>query len=406
MTKRVITIAYHFVLELMAGYLLLFLYYIGKNKFPPILPLTLLGLTGIILYSWMLGSLFNKGKWIYLAIVLPLLIFAGYKAGLTVSLTVVVGLYIFWRGISLSENYPGGSHSLLLFWSFSIGIIAMVYSSMAGYIYQNQMIIMLILLVILTLSGSYFVKWNSLGTDKTKFSVFFLKILLSLSGIGIILAFTLKYIQFLFFGFFQLLAKVITGFAMPIFRFIEYLLSLRGNKNHNIKYEPAEPLQGGNDFQPHSYSFVENIMYFFVLLAVVAFIFYLIKRKAKLQSVTFNSLHAVEITDGISDQNPTWFHKKRGKPPEDFIRREIFQLERYADKLKMGRLPNETLEEWVHREGLPLSDDSLQIYYSVRYGGEIVSSKDINLVKSETETVKMQLKERKKHRKNKFKTDT
>jgi hypothetical protein len=395
MTKRVIAIAYHFVLELMAGYLLIFLYYIGKNTFPPVYHLTLLGMGGMILFSWMIGKLANKGIWLYLVVVLPLLIFIGYKSGLSPSLTVSLGLVIFWRGVSTRENYSYWSHSLMLLWSFSFGIIGIIYSSMTGYIYQTQMISMLVLLVVLIFADSYFTKWSSLSADKSKFSVLFVKVLLALSGVGLVIAFSLKYIQLVFFGFFQVVAKVVSSIILPLYSFIEYLIGLIGNKTNDIEYKPVEPLQGNNDFQPHSYSFGANFIYFLLFLAVAAFIYYVIRRKLQQEAIAIDSIAAVEITDGAITHKSLWFSNRWGKPPEDLIRKEIFQLEKYAHKLKVGRHPNETLEEWVKRAELSLSEECIKIYYKVRYGGDAASSRDIAMVKSEADTVKKQLKERK-----------
>jgi hypothetical protein len=361
--------------------------------------LTLVGLAGFIVYSFLLGSLSNKGKWLYLVIVLPLLIFIGSWASLSVALIFILGLYIFWRGICLSEELPTGSPTLLLLWSFSIGIIAIIYSTMTKYTYQNQMMTMLILLVFLTIASGYFSKWGTLGTDKTKFSLFFIKAIVALIGIGAILAFTLKYIGAAFFGLLQLTAKLFSSLALPVFKVIEYLLSLIGTSAVDIKYEPVEPLKGDNSYQAPSHGFGEYIFYLLIGLAVAGFIYYVIKRKFKQHAIVINNAQAVEITTGLTNQNPSAFYKNWRKPPEDLIRKEIFQLEKYAHKLKLGRLPNETLGEWVHRTGLSLSDDSIGIYHRVRYGDEIGSGEEITKIKTEIVLVKKQLREMKHNQK-------
>jgi hypothetical protein len=400
MTKRVVSATYRFVLELLAGDLLLFLFYIRGDTFPPIFLLTLVGSAGFIVYSFLLGSLSNKGKWLYLVIVLPLLIFIGSWAGLSVALIFILGLYIFWRGISLSEDLPTGSPTLLLLWSFSIGIIAIIYSTMTKYTYQNQMMTMLILLVFLTIASGYFSNWGTLGTDKKIFSLFFIKAIVALIGIGAILAFTLKYIGAAFFGLLQLTAKLFSSLALPVFKVIEYLLSLIGTSAVDIKYEPVEPLKGDNSYQAPSHGFGEYIFCLLIGLAVAGFIYYVIKQKFKQHQIVINNAKtAVEITTGMTNQNPSTFYKNWGKPPEDLIRKEIFQLEKYAHKLKLGRLPNETLGEWAHRAGLSLSDDSIGIYHRVRYGDEIGSGEEISKIKTEIVLVKKQLREMKHNQK-------
>jgi len=53
------------------------------------------------------------------------------------------------------------------------------------------------------------------------------------------------------------------------------------------------------------------------------------------------------------------------KSPTDFVRKIIYQFEGKANKVKLGRIPYETLEEWLNRLGV---SSYFNMYQMVRYG--------------------------------------
>jgi len=85
---------------------------------------------------------------------------------------------------------------------------------------------------------------------------------------------------------------------------------------------------------------------------------------------------------------------KKEKRPSDLIRREIFDFEKYAQKMDAGRHPFETVEEWWQRVGLNGADHAIHTYEKIRYGNQNYSHEELNQLKHELHTLKLQLKER------------
>lgn len=134
-------------------------------------------------------------------------------------------------------------------------------------------------------------------------------------------------------------------------------------------------------------------MYVLLAIGAVAFIIYLYKKIFRPQTISVDHSSVVSVSEGVFGSRQTNLFRRRIKPPEDIIRLEIFELEKYASKLKLGRLPFETLEEWWQRVGLSGSPESIAIYEKVRYGEGSSSIEEQTMMKMEIQRLKQQLKE-------------
>jgi|SRR5699024_1681955 len=93
-----------------------------------------------------------------------------------------------------------------------------------------------------------------------------------------------------------------------------------------------------------------------------------------------------EVPKGF--RNPFRLFKK----PEHPIRKLVFQFERKAEKNNKGRMPFETVGEWLTRIGM---DDELAIYQKVRYGDAgNVSEEETVLLKSRLKKLQGELENR------------
>ena len=394
MMNRVAAVIYHFTLEIILGFLSLFLFYINKKQLPPILLLGALCSGSIILISLLLVKFRNKGKGLYFITVFPLLLVIWQQSDLPLFMGIGLGLIIFWRGISLFDDVSDHSESLLLLLSFLIGLIAIIYSAMSGYPYQSEMIYLLIAQLVIVLIGGYFRKWNLIKKDKSKFALYFFNIMAVITAIGAMITILLKYIQFIFFTILQFIVFLFTSVAEPLFSILQYLFSLVGNDGRKANLIRGRGLLDVADkYQVPSYEKTESILYILLILGAVIFIFYLFyKKKLKPQTLTIDSSSVITVSEGMFRAGQSTLSRWRIKPPEDIIRREIFELEKYAQKLKLGRLPFETLEEWWKRVGLLGSNDSIAIYEKVRYGDGTSLYEEQILIKREIRQLKQQLK--------------
>lgn len=286
------------------------------------------------------------------------------------------------------------SESILLLLAFIIGVVAIVYSAMIHYPFQREIIYLLISQLLLVLFGNFFSKWNSIQVDKSRFAFYFIKIFACLAAIGLVSTLLLKYIQFTFFAILQLFALLFTKATEPLLNFLQYLLNKSQNEGKKSNLQGSNGLGEAEKYQDQSYGMTENILYILLLLGAVGFIIYLFyKKKFNSQTLAANSSSLVEISKGGFGPNQFSNLPRRGKPPEDLIRREIFNLERFAHKLKLGRFPFETLEEWWQRLGIKATPESNEIYEKVRYGGIISSNVEQTHLKTEIHHIKKQLKE-------------
>jgi hypothetical protein len=126
-------------------------------------------------------------------------------------------------------------------------------------------------------------------------------------------------------------------------------------------------------------------------LALIIYLFY--RKRVRMGTASNNRSSMVEMVEVgfISDRFSSL--RKKVKPPEDLIRREIFNLEKFAHKINLGRLPFETIEEWWERVGITGSEEIIEIYSKVRYGRITFSNEDTIQISKEIRQLKNKLKE-------------
>jgi hypothetical protein len=307
---------------------------------------------------------------------------------------LVLGIFVFWRGLSLYHEYSKHSETFLLLLSFLIGLVAIIYSGMSRYPFQRQIILLLIIQILIVLIGSFIRKWTSIDTDKTKFAIYFMKILTFLTVIGVSFALLLKYIQHVFLSLFQIFVLLFTSIVGPIFKFIQYFQNLFGSKERKPTLQDSDVLTGNGNYQDQSYGITQDILTILFILGALALIIYLFYRKrVRMGTASNNRSSMVEMVEVgfISDRFSSL--RKKVKPPEDLIRREIFNLEKFAHKINLGRLPFETIEEWWERVGITGSEEIIEIYSKVRYGRITFSNEDTIQISKEIRQLKNKLKE-------------
>jgi hypothetical protein len=395
--KRLTAIIYHFLLEFTLGLQLLFFYYIESKEPPPILALFGLCFGALILLVLLLEKFAQKGKWLYLIIVLPLLLAAGVIAHFSFYIVLLIGLFIFWRGLSLYSDYTGHSDTLFLLLTFMFGIFAIIYSAMLHYPYQHLIVILLIFQIVLVLSGIFFSKWSAITDGKSRFIVYFLEVIGGAAILGTAITLILKYIQTIFFGIINFIALIFSMLTVPVMNIWILMIRLFGGKERKRELFKRVLPKSDKDFS--SVSFTLNFVYLFIIAACIGILIYYIRKKRVNFLLTNDYFSTAEFHNGGQRPERGLFFRNRVKPPEDPIRREIFQLEKYAYKLHLGRLPFETLDEWWRRMGLKNTQAIHQIYDKIRYGMARSSQEEQVQVKEVTLKIKQEIKEIAKSRK-------
>jgi len=392
-------------MELCAGILFIFLFFINIKEIPPIMVLLALCLPSFAAYMILMMKIPSKAKYVYFIVIFPLLLIAGNISGFPLFTLALLGLFIYWRGTVLyEEDMVQYNHALLLLLAFLFGVAAIIYSALSDYPYQSFLLYFLILQLIIILIGGFLNKWMTITNDKAKFVLYFVKLLSIMAGAGLAVTFLYKVIKMGFFGILESAAWLFSSLVVPIFGLIQFLMNLIKQDDYKFDPEPAEFQGGAGEYTAdHTFFITEEWLTFFFMIVVTIVIFFLIKTKLKNSGHMGVSPYTVEILQGTNLSSTSARRRKKGNAPEDLIRKEIFELEKYADKLRLGRLPYETLGEWWERVGLTGSEKSKNIYQKVRYGEEVSSSEDQAIMKEEILNLKQQLKELDKMDKNRRK---
>jgi hypothetical protein len=391
MTKRIISVLYHFLLEFTLLLLCNFFFYIESRQLPPILTLLGLSFTGILLLLLLVEKFSNKGKWLFLLIVLPLLLIAGTKLHFSIYSVGLLGLLIFWRGLSLYRDYTGNSETLYLFLTFFIGIMVIIYSAMSHYPYQFLIVLLLIYQIILVLLGLFISKWSNITEDKTKFIIYFFKVLAGAAMVGGIVTFILKYIQTIFFGIFSGIALTFSYLAIPVFKLWQWIISLffQGERKPQLLESDVGKV---DTYRGEPFNLPLNVVIFMIILIGAAILVYYVRKKRV--ETLYSSAYSTSVIYSEANivKGKRFFSKKRTKPPQDPIRREIYLLEKYAYNLKLGRFRYETLDEWWGRIGLIKTEAANIIYDKIRYGMVVSTVEEQAEVKQVMSDLKLQLK--------------
>jgi hypothetical protein len=396
--KRLTAITYHFLLEFTFGLLLVFFIYIESKEIPPITHLFGLCFGGFISLILLVEKFAGKGKWIYLFIALPILLVVGTKLHFSIYIVALICLLVFWRGLSLYSDYTGHSDTLFLFLSFLFGILLIIYSAMLHYPYQQLILFLIIFQILLVLLGIFISKWSNVSDGKMSFFVYFLKVLGAAAILGAGITFILKYVQYIFFGILNALAFIFSFLTVPSMKVWEFIISLFLSRVERKPQNLDSDMKKAANDHGHT-TMTLNYVYLIIVAACIGLLIYYIKKKRVHLLVTSDYLSSVEMNTAGLRQERGLFFKNRVKPPEDPIRREIFYLEKYAYKLKLGRYPYETLDEWWNRMGLIETEAINQTYDKVRYGLIGSSIEEQHHVKKVITDLKQKIKELAKMRK-------
>jgi hypothetical protein len=179
---------------------------------------------------------------------------------------------------------------------------------------------------------------------------------------------------------------VLTLFAGGIAKLFEYLgISDFFNKGIN-QMEPLESTGMANNetiettSREHSDGVDVNILiYIFLGILLLVFIVILYKtfREKASEAVSNDSLHYDIREEKLTndDQSDRRWFKKRNRRPNHPIRKLVYEFEKKAAKLELGRLRHESIENWFDR--LDIEGD-IQVYQKVRYGDYEATTEEEN----------------------------
>lgn len=369
-TNEKLTIAYHFICEGIIIYLLLlpltFYYYQDTSHL-----IFVITLVGIALFFAFLSS-FNNSHIPYI-ISSPILLLIFYMNGFPITISIIITGILVWRYILLRTKSFHRNDAEYIGAAFILTVIGLIISrdfSVMIFLLVEIMVVLLgftfsHLLVIekekrQSFNRTMWLKWGG-------FTLFILSVFYLLSDTFTLL---MSKVWFLFGGGMTLIVSVIANFFD--------MLGINDFFQSGIdKMEPIEEVEIGEEEHKSLLSDLEQQdgefdTFIVIALVMILIIFFYIIRKAmrakskqKPENDVIVNYEQMELTKHRSFFQG--FGSKQRNKPKHPIRRVVYDFEKKAAKLELGRKHYESIENWFERLGLK---EDLEIYQKVRYGSQ------------------------------------
>ncbi|AST91474.1 MULTISPECIES: DUF4129 domain-containing protein [Sutcliffiella] len=361
----------HLCIEVSLLYFFIVLSYMHTSMLPPIVGLIVPTLVTIIIYSVISANL-QVQTLVLIVFIAPLIAMISFFLGYGYVLSFVIGGFLSWRGFVLFvQDRPLTARTIFLlcfFWMLPI----YVYIYVSRYVYAEYFIYLFgiqLLLFLLAQSGESVIRtWRDRTLNK-KVVVSSLSFISVILGLTVFLSTIGKWIISIGLKAFGGVIGFVFGIlSKPFFylaSLLEFNLVLRGEEAESI----MEGEGGAEEKEIEQIVDVapiwDNILVMVILIVLLFIIAFFLLRKVKVMK---SSIEVAATYNGVlkkiqSSGRRGWWQK----PPENEVRKLVFELEKLAHKKNRARYPNETLEEWLVRESV-VSEHFFSIYEKVRYG--------------------------------------
>lgn len=393
MDKHVLKVFYKVYIEwTFAAMIILMLHLLSSQEMPLYAAMGMSALS-IYTFAYFLQKKGQMAKLLFFISVLPLLVLASYIAGLQFFYTAIIALIIFWRTMVYHEDTTSNSETVWLVLTFLTGLLLTPLAHYYGGQYLMQISFLLIFQLLFIIGGQFFIKWIDIEQiTKKRFAADFSKLL----GAGILIVSVITFgrniIKEIFFFILQGIGWIFSLLLYPVFTLVEEPLDI-GRSNELLS--KLKQQQEDEPLFTNSSSGIDAEFWGPIVFALLgAAIFWYLYKKTNL----FNKEEETQIAPGgliisssISDSAYTnKLFNKNASTPVNQIRKEIYQLEKFARKKDLGRLKHEGIHEWLTRVGVQFDAGVVKNYQDVRYGN-IEENKDINWFKEEIRNIKIQL---------------
>ena len=393
MKSRILNVFFRFYIEWTFASLILVIFHLLSSQQMPLFSTMIMAAAVSILFAVLLELKPQLAKPLYLIVLMPLLFVAASLINLENFYTGIMAIFIFWRVLKFHQDSTSHSESVWLVLTFLIGVFTSPLAYFYGESYLIQIVFLLIFQLLFILSGQFLLKWIDVELDsKRKFFADYSKLL----GIVLILVAVITIgrgvLKDIFFFVLQLIGWTLSFLLYPFFSWIgSPQMQERANKAFsgqlpNIENESSFE-QGRQIIDPHFWGPI-------LFAALIGIGFYFIYKKTSLFSRQQNEevADAGFVTTAYNDVDARSgeFTRRQKAVPDHQIRKEIFQLEKYAHKKALGRLNHEDVKEWFDRLNLQYDIQTVQTYEKVRYGEQLDEISDV-WFKDEIKKVKKQI---------------
>jgi hypothetical protein len=304
----------------------------------------------------------------------PVIALLAYLLNFHIAVSILIGIFLSYRGFMYFIQERRLSSFTLLMHSFFWMPIIYVGGVAVGYPYGSTLLTLFagqLAFVLLLYTGETL--FSLKGNGAMQKSV----ITSTAVVVGVVLAVAVTFSTFgrwLLGGAFGWFGSAVSFIAGLIARPFIYLLSL-----HDWTVKPKGPVdEGGIEFEGEQEPKAEMVLeqgslfdnpWVLAVAAVVVFtVLFLILRKKRVEKDVDEDMNQPTFLTSLTKRKDSFrFTRKNQKPPEDQVRRLMFDLEKLAKKKNRGRYPYETLADWLNRESF-LKQEFMHLYAKVRYG--------------------------------------
>ncbi|MCM3572985.1 hypothetical protein M3172_07245 [Mesobacillus subterraneus] len=359
----------------------------------PLVSTMIIAAAASILFTLLLELKPRLAKPLYLLVVMPLLFAAGSLSNLENFYIGIMAIFIFWRVLKFHQDSTSQSESVWLVLTFLIGVFLSPLAYFNGGLYLIQIVFILLFQLLFILSGQFLLKLIDVElASKKRFAVTYSKLIGIILLLVAVLTFGRGILKEMFFFVLQLAGWTLSMLLYPFFAWIGSAdMQARANKvfSENLPNmeNDASIKQARQVFDPDFW----GPILFAVLIAIG---FYFIYKKTSLfsmrkeEEVAEAGLISTSHIEGAANSGE--FTRRQKAAPENHIRKEIFQLEKYAHKKELGRLNHEDVKEWFDRLSIQYDPRTIHTYEKVRYGDQLDEKID-SWFKDEIKKVKKQI---------------
>ncbi|WP_214777523.1 hypothetical protein [Bacillus sp. ISL-45] len=358
----------------------------------PLFSTMIIAAAASILFTFLLVLKPRLAKPFYLLVVMPLLFVAGNLSNLENFYTGIMAIFIFWRVLKFHQDSTSQSESVWLVLTFLIGVFLSPLAYFYGGSYLIQIVFLLLFQLLFILSGQFLLKWIDIEQAlKKRFAATYSKLLGIILLLVAVLTFGRGILKDIFFFVLQLAGWTLSMLLYPFFAWIGSAdMQARANK---VFSENLLNMENETSIKQARQVFDPDFWGPILFAALIGIGFYFIYKKTSLFSRQKEEEAAEAgfiITAHIEGANSVEFTRRQKAAPENNIRKEIFQLEKYAQKKELGRLNHEDVKEWFDRLSIQYDRRTIQTYEKVRYGEQLDEKSD-GWFKDEIKKVKKQI---------------
>jgi hypothetical protein len=400
MIKSIWNVMYLLIIEIIFGAFIFFPFYALGGKKVSLLFYFIFMLTSCLVFIFFLEKFKEKGKLFYFVIIFPAIVIVWNSLGFPIIFSLLISFLVFWRTISNVNEQDKQNQGKWLLFTIIFGVFILFMGGASSQANMAVIGVLMITQVLFIIIGGFLRRWLDVDTkakNKKQFFLPFFSIILIIGTAGLLITVGRNVLKELFFSVLSLGIYIITFLAKPFFNWAESqdwydkISSMfdaeEQGESEEIQIELSE-IGNNTSLDP---SVIVTILF---IAIVLFFFFYIFKRKRKdIGKGRMGPVAGFFTESSFMKDGTGIFQNRKRIPPTDPIRKEIFRLERFANKLDLGRRSFESLPEWLKRIGIIDSSDIISVYEKVRYGGYHYTKQEESDFLKRIEEKKRELKE-------------